>query len=299
MIINDIPINKNDEEGIMELTDLKIFLTVADEGNFSKGAEKLGYVQSNVTNRIKKLESELGVTLFNRHPKGVSLTERGLIFYEHAASINKRAEEAISAVQEAENFGGKLAIGVVETLASNKFMNILSDFQKQHPNVSISLITGTSPKLLEMVQKYKLDAAFITGQIKSNLIQVEYTIQDVVSLITKRGVEAEQRPKTWAVFPEGCPFRKVLVEWLDSSGGKPTNFIEVNTLDTLLNCVKSGLASAVLPLSVINKTQEKEYSSTPLPEEYRLMETHLVRKKDLATNKVLSTFIQKINKYEL
>ncbi|WP_117170100.1 LysR family transcriptional regulator substrate-binding protein [Paraliobacillus sediminis] len=89
-----------------------------------------------------------------------------MIFYEHAASINKRVK-AIPAVREAENFGGKLAIGVVETLASNKFMNILSDFQKQHPNVSISLITGTSPKLLEMIQKYKLDAPFITGQTKN------------------------------------------------------------------------------------------------------------------------------------
>lgn len=79
-------------------------------------------------------------------------------------------------------------------------MNILSDFQKQHPNVSISLITGTSPKLLEMVQKYMLDAAFITGQIKSNLIEVEYTIQDVVSIMTKSGVKAEQTPKTRQYF---------------------------------------------------------------------------------------------------
>ncbi|WP_062051054.1 LysR substrate-binding domain-containing protein [Bacillus sp. JCM 19034] len=245
------------------------------------------------------MESDLGVTLFNRHPKGVSLTERGFIFYEHAASINKRAEEAVAAVQDAENFEGKLAIGVVETLASNKFMNILSDFKKQHPNVSISLITGTSPKLLEMIQKYKLDAAFITGQTKSNLIEVEYTIQDVVSLITKRGVKPEQTPKTWAVFPEGCPFRKVLVEWLDSTGDKPTNVIEVNTLDTLLNCVKSGLASAVLPLSVISETQAKEYNSTPLPKEYLLMQTHLVRRKDLNTNRVLTSFIEQINKNEL
>ncbi len=299
MIKNDISINKSDEEDLMELTDFKIFLTVADEENFSKGADKLGYVQSNITNRIKKLESELEVTLFNRHPKGVSLTERGLIFYEHAASINKRVEEAISAVREAENFGGKLAIGVVETLASNKFMNILSDFQKQHSNVSISLITGTSPKLLEMIQKYKLDAAFITGQTKTNTFEIEYTIQDVVSLITKKGVKAEQTPKTWAVFPEGCPFRKVLEEWLDSSGEKPTNFIEVSTLDTLLNCVKSGLASAVLPVSVINKNQELEYSSTPLPKKYRYMETQLVRHKDLMTNNALSSFIQKINENSL
>lgn len=283
----------------MELTDLKIFLTVADEGNFTKGAEKLGYVQSNVTNRIKKLESELEVTLFNRHPKGVSLTERGLIFYEHAASINKRAKEAISAVQDAENFRGKLAIGVVETLASNKFMDILSDFHKQHPDASISLITGTSPKLLELIQKHKLDAAFITNQPKSDLIEIEYTIQDTVCLITKSGVMAKEKPQTWAVFPEGCPFRNVLVEWLNSNQEKPNNFIEVTTLENLLNCVKSGFASTVLPISVINKNQETEYNLTSLPKDYQLMETHLVRRKDIVPNRILSSFIQMINDNEL
>ncbi|WP_117170101.1 LysR substrate-binding domain-containing protein [Paraliobacillus sediminis] len=70
------------------------------------------------------------------------------------------------------------------------------------------------------------------------------------------------------MFPEGWPFRKVLEEWLDSNEEKPTNFIEVSTLDTLVNCVKSGLASAVLPVSVINKTQEIECNSTPLPVAY-------------------------------
>lgn len=283
----------------MELTDLKIFLTVADEGNFSKGANKLGYVQSNITNRIKKLESELEVKLFNRHPKGVSLTERGLLFYEHAASINKRAEEAIAAVKRTDNFGGFLSIGVVETVASNKFMNILADFQKQHPSVSISLITGTSPELLEKVLKYKLDAAFVTGQAKSDLIDIEYTIQDVVSLITKNGTQIDQETKTWTVFPEGCPFRTILTEWLNDKEEKPTNFIEVNTLDTLLNCIKSGLASAILPISVISKTQETEYTLIPLPEEYRFIQTHLVKRKDLGTNKVLSSLIEKINENEL
>ncbi|RKL64852.1 LysR family transcriptional regulator [Salipaludibacillus neizhouensis] len=283
----------------MELTDLKIFLTVADERNVSKSAVILGYVQSNITNRIKKLETELGSPLFYRHPKGVTLTDKGEIFYDHAASIMKRAEEAIAAVQESEDFSGTLSIGMVETLASHKFMSILSDFQQNYANVSLSLNTGTSPKLLEQVQKYQLDAAFVTGEVKATNVSVEYTIEDIVSVITSKSKQEEDYSRNWVVFPEGCPFRKTLNQWMERRGMKPINFIEVTTLDTLLNCVKSGLASAVLPMSVISEDQKNEYSMTLLPVEHRYMNTHLVRPKDLSMNKVLSSFIEKIQQNEL
>lgn len=283
----------------MELTDLKIFLKVADLGNFSKSADKLGYVQSNITNRIKKLEVELGSPLFYRHPKGVTLTNKGEIFYSHAASIMKRAEEAIAAVQETEEFSGTLSIGVVETLASSKFMNSLSDFQQDYANVSLSLNTGTSPYLLEQVQKYKLDAAFVTGEVKAKNIAVEYKIEDTVCLVTSRRRKKEAFPQTWAVFPEGCPFRKVLNQWAESIREEASQFLEVTTLDTLLNCVKSDLASTVLPESVISESQKKEYCITPLPAEFRLMNTYLIRPKDLSLNKVLHSFIEKIEENEL
>lgn len=283
----------------MELTDLKIFLRVADEGNVSRSAQKLGYVQSNITNRIKKLEEELGNPLFHRNPKGVSLTNKGEIFYEHAASIVKRAEQAIAAVKETEDFGGTLSIGMVETVASNKFMSILSDFQQDYSNVSLSLNTGTSPKLSEQVQKYQLDAAFVTGEVNERKVSIEYTIEDTVAVIRNKGVEEKAFPETWAVFAEGCPFRKVLIKWTESEGHETKNFIEVTTLDTLLNCVKAGLASAVLPISVIPEEQKKEYILTPLPVEFRYKKTHLIRPKDLEVNKVLSSFIEKIEENEL
>ncbi len=61
----------------MELSDLKVFQAIAEEGSISRAAEKLDYVQSNVTMRLRRLEEELGVLLFYRKPKGVQLTEKG------------------------------------------------------------------------------------------------------------------------------------------------------------------------------------------------------------------------------
>ncbi|WP_258168297.1 LysR family transcriptional regulator [Paenibacillus sp. AR247] len=79
----------------MELSDLKVFLAIAEERNISRAAERLGYVQSNVTARIRKLEEELGLPLFYRHPKGVTLTDKGVTFSEYAKNILNLSEEAV------------------------------------------------------------------------------------------------------------------------------------------------------------------------------------------------------------
>jgi len=273
---------------------MKIFIAVADEGSFSKAAEKLGYVQSNITVRIKKLESELGVELFKRYNKGVLLTERGSLFYEHCSAILKRTEQAIATIKESETYGGELSIGVVETVVSNNFMESLAEFKKEHPNVSVSLITGTSPELQEKVLKYKIDAAFVTGDSRVDALEYEFCIVDEVALVSKTILE-NYHNHTWAVFPRGCPFRNLLEEWLEENNIKKSNFIEINTLDTMLNCVKAGLASTILPISMLSWSQIDNYFTVSLPEKYGTIQTCLVRRKDLQ-NKVLSSFITKIKK---
>jgi DNA-binding transcriptional LysR family regulator len=118
------------------MTDLKVFISVAEEGGISRAAKKLDYVQSNVTARIRKLESEIGADLFHRHPKGVRLTEKGAQFRDDALTILSLADEAIKAVQEKTYPSGPLVIGVVETVTCGNFMNALSDFQTRYPEVS-------------------------------------------------------------------------------------------------------------------------------------------------------------------
>jgi DNA-binding transcriptional LysR family regulator len=220
----------------MELTDLKIFLTVAEEGSVSGAARRLDYVQSNVTARMRKLESELGVPLFHRHPKGVALSERGEMFRGYALKILHLTDEAVKAVRETEEPGGALTIGVVEKVNSAALLNVLSDFQTRYPQVSLSLVTGTSPELRAKVLNYELDGAFVTGDIDSPMLFPEYEIRDVVGLVMRNGREntPDLSHTTWVVFPKGCPFRAVTEAWLESEGLRPAQVIETGTLETIL-----------------------------------------------------------------
>ena len=278
----------------MELTDLKIFLAVAEEGSVSAAARKLDYVQSNVTTRLRKLESELGVPLFHRHPKGVVLSERGALFREYARKILQLAEDAAKAVRETEEPGGTLAIGVVETVASAGLLHVLSDFQTRYPHVSLSLVTGTSPNLRAKVLNYELDGAFVTGEIGSSLLVSDYEIRDVVGLVTRSGGEEPDLSRaTWVVFPQGCPFRAVTEAWLESEGLRPAQVIETATLETMLGCVRSGLGATLLPVSALPEG-DGTLRVVPVPEAYRHMTTRLIRRRDRFVSKAFTAFVERL-----
>ncbi|AJY75178.1 LysR family transcriptional regulator [Paenibacillus beijingensis] len=279
----------------MELSDLKVFLTITEEGNISRAAERLGYVQSNVTARIRKLEAELGIPLFHRHPKGVTLTEKGVTFSEYAHTILNLSAEAVKVVQETSFPSGPLVIGVVETVTCLNFMNALAEYQSRYPDVSLSIWTGNSPDLLVKVLNHQLDGAFVIGDLKSPNLVAENIQNEELKLITQQfGDEYPDLANTrWAVSPKGCPFRHILEEWLRSEGISLVNTIEISSLETLISCVRSGLAATLLPASVLTG-EYAQFGANPIPEKYRYTQTNLIRRKDRYASKAFTAFSKMI-----
>ncbi|MGC6590198.1 LysR family transcriptional regulator [Paenibacillus sp. Dod16] len=276
----------------MELTDLKVFLRIAEEGNITRAAEQLGYVQSNVTARVKKLENELGVPLLNRHSSGVTLTEKGRTFRDYACTILNLSEEAVRAVQETPYPSGSLTIGVVDTVHCGHFIKSLSDYQTMYPDVTLSLLTGSSSELITQVLNYQLDGAFVTGNIPPKLV-ADYIEEDEVKLLTssKEQPFPDLAVTKWAVAPAGCPFRSILERWLLSEGIPMTNMIEVSSLETQLGIVQSGLAATLLPTSVLSG-EFANMGSFSIPEAFRHTSTSLIRRNDRFRNKAFSAFTE-------
>ncbi|MFC4102692.1 LysR family transcriptional regulator [Paenibacillus xanthanilyticus] len=278
----------------MELTDLRVVLAIMKEGNITRAAEKLGYVQSNITTRVRKLEQELGVQLFTRNTKGVVPTEKGRIFSQYASSILHMVEDAALAVKEPDQPCGPLAIGVVETFASSAaFMSALTDFQSKYPEVALSLVTGTSPQNYAKVQNRELDGAFCTGEFDLSLMQVAYEIQEEVFLL-QGGQEPDASDPdvakaSWIVFPRGCPLRAAIEDWLQTKGVASINMIEVSTLDTMLNCVRSGIGYALLTESVVSADDQRLRAHT-VPQQYRFVTTRLIARKEQFRSKAFSAF---------
>ena len=281
------------ERGALELSDLKVFVEIAKEGSISRAAESLGYVQSNVTARIRKLEDELGVPLFYRQPKGVTLTDKGEIFKEYAHTILNLSSEAVTRVKETSYPSGPLAIGVVDSITCLNFIDVLADYQHRYPDVSLSIWTGNSPDLLDKVLNHQLDGAFVIGNFDSPYLIVENIQDEEIKLISQSsGDEYPDLANTrWAVSPIGCPFRRILEEWLQGEGISLGNFIEFSSLETLIGCVRSGLAATVMPASALTGVYS-QLGAFPVPEKYRYTQTSLVRRKDRYSSKAFTAFSQ-------
>jgi DNA-binding transcriptional LysR family regulator len=279
----------------VELTDLKVFLAIMEEGSITRAAERLGYVQSNVTARIRKLETELGAQLFHRTPKGVTPTGKGTDFRKYATDILLLAEEAAAAIREPDYPSGPLAVGVVETVASSgPFMTALSDFQARYPEVTLSLVTGTSPRNYEKVLNRELDGAFVTGEFDLTRMHVDHEIRDEIVLLTAGDVNTpDSYPAvtnaSWVVFPKGCPLRAAGEEWVRSEGSLPPNIIEIGTLETMLNCVRAGLGVAMLPESAVPRGDDRLRAHL-VPESYRYATTRLIRKKEPYSGRAFTAF---------
>ncbi|KAG3106660.1 hypothetical protein PC116_g320 [Phytophthora cactorum] len=281
----------------MELSDIDIILAVARSGKISQAAKELNYAQSNVTTRIKKLEQEYQVQLFNRFPKGVVLTSKGEQFVQYATRIRDLLNDLEQEMTDPGEPSGTLKLGIVETAASSRFMEILNEYQVTYPEVSISLVNATSPKVLrKKIQEYEIDGAFISGACVKEGLKVEYEMQDTVHIISKRmDVPPESLCQvSWVVFPKGCPYREITEEFLQEEGLSARNMIEVSTMDNLLSCVESGVAFTLMPCSVIHKKPD-DFSVYDLVERFTHTTTTFVRGEDRYVSSALDRFVKLLN----
>lgn len=134
----------------MESHELKIFKQVAELQSVSRAAEKLGYVQPNVSQRIKNLEEELGVRLFLRNNRGVTLTEEGKKLLDYTNKILQLIDEAKTAVNP-NKWRESLKIGASQTISAVKIPHLLSSFFKEYNNIDVKVRTSNKIKLEEML----------------------------------------------------------------------------------------------------------------------------------------------------
>lgn len=283
----------------MELSDLRIFQAIAEESSISGAAKRLDYVQSNVTARLRKLEDELGVLLFYRNGKGITITEHGAILRQYADSIIQLADEAIAVLQDQDTPAGTLRIGVVETVTCGNFMNLIAAYQTENRDVALRLETGTTFELMDKVKRYELDAALVAGDLSSTDFVLDYLQTDELALLSRREISApELQVQKWAVSPKGCPFRRKLEQWLRDEGLTLEDYIEISSLETILSSVKEGLTVTILPESVLTGSYEHLHV-TPVPEHYRYIETGLIRRKDKYLSRAYKAFAELLQKQGL
>jgi len=245
----------------VELTDLLTFSTVARLGGITRAAEELNTVQSNVTQRIKALEAEIGTALFERHSRGMTLTGAGRRLMPYAQRMAALSREAVLAARDDGEPKGPLSIGSMETTAAVRLPTLLAKFHRRHPAVRLTLRTAPTADLVAAVLDGSLDGAFVAGPIEhAELVSTVAFTEELVlvtarrwtSLAALRAGTPESGP-TALVFRTGCTYRQRLEQTFAEFGWPSAARFEFGTLDGMIGCVAADMGVTLLPRAVVER----------------------------------------------
>lgn len=274
----------------LDLDALEIFRTVATEGGVTRAARKLNRVQSNISTRLMQLEERLEVTLFHRINRRLELTAEGNLLLSYADRLLQLAEDTEAAFRGGVA-QGQIRIGSMESTAAARLPELLSAYHAKHPKVQLDLVTDTTANLVERVQHYDLDAAFVGEPITSDEFESMEAHQEKLVLIAARGKgfnkASDALNENLITFRSGCAYRRIFENWLASEGATARNCMEMSSYHALAACVSAGTGIAVIPEAVLDVLLiGPSVQRFELPERFALVKTLLIWRRNYQSTKL-------------
>ncbi|MER6145021.1 LysR family transcriptional regulator [Streptomyces sparsogenes] len=243
----------------MELQQMRYVVAVAETNSFTRAAQRCLVVQSALSHQIARLERELGARLFDRTSRRVRLTPAGEAFLPAARQCLDAAERAAAEVAAAVGeVRGRLAVGLIPTVAAVDIPRALHDFRRRYPQVRVSLRVGASEDLVEQVKQGTLDVAFLglpttahpqgvtTRELaRDRLVAVVAPDHPLVGepAVTLRRLSTE----VFVDLPAGTAGRAQSDQAFAAAGLVRDVAFEVTTADLIARLVGQGLGVAMLP----------------------------------------------------
>lgn len=245
----------------MEVRQLQIFRTLAEELNFTRTAERVHTVQSNVTSQIKALEEELGVPLFDRLGRKVALTDAGRRFLPFAQQALVAMEQGQRAIQSGGAPSGPLRIGAPESILTYRLPEVVRAYRKRYPLVELIFRPYSDSTLCTMLQTGAFDMAILMADanpgrnFKSKRLRTEriFLLSDMSHPLAKqRVVKPEDLMGQMLLLTEaGCGYRAKLDRVLAMQNIRPGNVTEFSSVEAIKQCVIAGMGLALLPAIVV------------------------------------------------
>ncbi|MFF2032074.1 LysR family transcriptional regulator [Arthrobacter sp. NPDC058192] len=247
----------------MELQQFRYVVAVAEEGNFTRAAARCFVVQSALSHQVKRLEEELGVTLFNRTSRRVELTPAGTAFVAAARSTLHAAERAaVDAAAAAGHITGRLSVGVIPTVTAIEVSASLKAFREAHPQIHIMLQVGGSDEL---------EAAIIRGDLDVGLLGLPENRQPrgvawrhlgsdpLVAVVSQEHRLADSHEvqlgdlaqETFSDFPSGTPAREESDQAFAAANIHREVAFESMATDLTVDLIRHNLAVALLPAGYV------------------------------------------------
>ena len=258
----------------MTLTELKYIVAVAREKHFGRAAEACFVAQPTLSVAIKKLEDELGVTIFERGGSEISVTPLGAQIVAQAERVlEQTAAIKEIAKQNKDPLAGPLRLGVIYTIAPYLLPPLVKNMIERVPQMPLVLQENFTVKLIELLRQGELDAAIMALPFPEQglMVQPLYDEPFVVALpknhpwASRKSIHAEElKSETMLLLGNGHCFRDQVLEVcpemsrFSTSGDGIARTFEGSSLETIRHMVASGIGITVLPAASVPNTQAKD-----------------------------------------
>lgn len=261
----------------MDLAQLETFLSIAQEKSFSRAAEKLHRTQPAISIAIKRLEEELGESLFDRSSKGGTLTDAGEMLFVYARRMVNLREEALEAFRELRGLHrGRLSIGANESTSLYLLPQLLLEYRKRHPEIKVQVYRAYSERIPNEVTERNLDFGFLSYDPVHPELQSMEVHRDQVVLVAgpehrlagRAQVDiAELGTESFVAHNAATPTRRRIIETFAEHGVPLHIHMELATLQTIQAFVSQGAGLAILPrLTVQDAIREGRLVEVPVPQ---------------------------------
>lgn len=288
---------------MMELRQLNTFRTVASTLNFSRAAEVLNYVPSNVTMQIKALEEELGVRLFDRLGKQLVLTTAGKRFLTHIQSVLDKLDEARSIIHNNENISGTLTISANEVLCAYRLPAVFQRFRSRYPGVRLIFRSVPNQQLKQTLFEGTADVVFMLDEpLLSTGLTVEPLLEETFRFfvapdhrLAKLAVlqQDDFQEEVFLVNEKGCTYRTMFDRSFEQKGIDNITYLEFQNAEAIKQCAIAGIGIAFLPeITAEAEVERGELVTLPwhIPDLH--VYTHMAWHKDKWLSPIILSFIE-------
>ena len=247
----------------MTTEQLQAFLAVAERGQLTDAARRLGLSQPTLSRQVQSLEKELGLRLLVRTPRGVVLTEPGERFLAHARIALRELTAGTTELQElAQSPRGPVGLGALPTVGAYLLPGILQGFLARFPAVQIRLAEALAPELEERVADGDLDLAILNLPLRRQDLIAQKLWEEPFMLIVPRGhpLTKSRRPvRLGAIAGEplivisGASTTAAMAAACEAVGEAPRVVLEVDHPESVRRMVERGLGLALLPALMVQK----------------------------------------------
>lgn len=287
----------------MNRNHVHLFLAVAEEGSVSRGAERLFISQPAVSKQLGEFEASLGRKLFERHPKGVRLTDAGKLLLGYARRLAALEREAESALAELEGLErGSLTLGASLTIGAYLMPELLAEYHRRYPQITLTLEIANTEMIQRMVREGQLEIGLTEGFAEeAGLEAVVFAEDELVAvappnhpLQTDAPLTAETLCRQPLILREpGSGTREVFERAISAQGLAVTPLMSLGSTEAIKRAVAAGVGLAVVSrLAITLELETHRLAVLPLADLPLNRSLHRLERRGAYRSRALSAFLE-------